>query len=98
MDPVVHFEVPADDSERAQAFYKQAFGWEFTPNPELNYTLITTSPAGEDMRPGSGTINGGIAERYPEAKGAIIVIGVDSVEALMAAVQEAGGTEVMPVM
>jgi len=63
MDPVVHFEVPADD-----------------------------------MRPGSGTINGGIAERYPEAKGAIIVIGVDSVEALMAAVLEAGGTEVMPVM
>ena len=50
MDPVVHFEVPADDSECAQAFYKQAFGWEFTPNPELNYTLITTSPAGEDMR------------------------------------------------
>jgi predicted enzyme related to lactoylglutathione lyase len=50
------------------------------------------------MRPGSGTINGGIAERYPEAKGAIIVIGVDSVEALMAAVLEAGGTEVMPVM
>ena len=50
------------------------------------------------MRPGPGTINGGIAERYPEAKGAIIVIGVDSVEALMAAVQEAGGTEVMPVM
>ena len=61
MDPVVHFEVPTDDSERAQAFYKQAFGWEFTPNPELNYTLITTSPAGEDMRPGPGTINGGCA-------------------------------------
>ena len=29
---------------------------------------------------------------------AIVVIGVDSVEALMAVVQEAGGTEVMPVM
>ena len=29
MARVVHFELPADDPERAIAFYEQAFGWKF---------------------------------------------------------------------
>lgn len=28
-DPIVHFELPADDVERAQKFYKDIFGWDF---------------------------------------------------------------------
>ena len=28
MDPVVHFELPADDRERIAAFYTAAFGWD----------------------------------------------------------------------
>ena len=27
-DPIVHFEIPADDVERAQKFYTEAFGWD----------------------------------------------------------------------
>lgn len=27
MNPVVHFEMPADDRERMAIFYTQAFGW-----------------------------------------------------------------------
>ena len=29
MSRVIHFELPADDPERAIAFYEQAFGWNF---------------------------------------------------------------------
>ena len=28
MDPVVHFELPAEDRERMAAFYTTAFGWQ----------------------------------------------------------------------
>jgi hypothetical protein len=28
MDPVVHFELPAEDRERMAAFYTSAFGWQ----------------------------------------------------------------------
>jgi len=27
MDPVVHFEMPAEDRKRMSGFYKNAFGW-----------------------------------------------------------------------
>ncbi|VVB85161.1 Uncharacterised protein [uncultured archaeon] len=27
MEKVVHFEIPADDLERAQKFYRNVFGW-----------------------------------------------------------------------
>ena len=27
MNPVVHFEMPADDKKRMADFYSQAFGW-----------------------------------------------------------------------
>ena len=29
MPKVIHFEIPAEDTKRAVAFYKKAFGWKF---------------------------------------------------------------------
>ena len=41
----IHFEIPADNPDRAIAFYQSAFGWQFMkwegPQP---YWLITTGP------------------------------------------------------
>ena len=28
-NPIVHFEIPADDTKRAMDFYAKTFGWEF---------------------------------------------------------------------
>ena len=42
MDKVVHFEIPADNVERASKFYKETFDWKITPVPQLNYTLLGT--------------------------------------------------------
>jgi len=52
MDPVVHFELPAEDRERMAAFYTKAFGWEAEMfGPEMrNYTLVTTTET-RDGRP-----------------------------------------------
>ena len=33
---VVHFEIPADNVERAKTFYMKAFGWEINQYPECS--------------------------------------------------------------
>ncbi|TMI31920.1 hypothetical protein E6H29_04205 [Candidatus Bathyarchaeota archaeon] len=34
---VVHFEIPADNVERAKTFYKKAFGWQIEKYPGMEY-------------------------------------------------------------
>jgi len=43
LDKVVHFEIPVDNVERAQKFYKNAFDWMVNPVPEINYTTLGTT-------------------------------------------------------
>ena len=47
--PVVHFELPVDDVERAQTFYREAFGWNVMPLPDMGYTLLGTATATDEM-------------------------------------------------
>lgn len=60
MSRVVHFEIQADDLERAKSFYTDVFGWSFE-----DYTEYTGSPywgivTGPGEEPG---INGGLLPR-----------------------------------
>jgi predicted enzyme related to lactoylglutathione lyase len=57
MGRLVHFEIHADDPERAVAFYTGVFGWQVNPMPENNYWLLITGQEGE---PG---INGAVLPR-----------------------------------
>ena len=64
MSRVVHFEVQADDLERARSFYSAVFGWTFQ-----DYSAYTGSPyfgvvTGPDDQPG---INGGLLARSAPA-------------------------------
>jgi predicted enzyme related to lactoylglutathione lyase len=86
MSRVVHFEITADDPERAGRFYSEALGWKvevMTGNP---YWLATTGPA--DAR----GINGAIMPRENPAEHTVLTIGVGNLEATMEAVRKAGGT------
>ena len=57
MPRVVHFEIPADDPERCNAFYRTVFGWTIVKwNGPMPYWPATTGTEG----PG---INGAIAPR-----------------------------------
>ncbi len=39
----IHFEIPADDPDRAIAFYRDVFGWKFQKwEGPMPYWLITT--------------------------------------------------------
>lgn len=60
MKSITHFEIMADDLERAKQFYSEAFGWQYE-----DYSEYTSSPywgiiAKEE---GADGINGGLMER-----------------------------------
>ena len=89
---VVHFEVPADDLDRAQKFYQDAFGWQMRPLPEMNYTLVSTTPTGEDGMPKDpGAINGGMMRRGAPVTAPIITIEVDDIDAALGTIERLGG-------
>ncbi len=96
MDPVVHFEMPYEDRERAAQFYSAAFAWQMQMLGEEmgNYVLATTSETGADGRPGRpGTINGGLYQKQPEwpAPYPSVVIAVGDIQVSMQKVTAAGG-------
>ena len=97
MDPVVHFELPSDDSGRMAKFYSGVFGWQMqSMGPEMgDYVVATTTPLGEDSRPSvPGAINGGFFPR-PAEGGPFhpsFVIAVDDIAESSKRIAEAGGT------
>ncbi|WP_116950578.1 VOC family protein [Jiangella endophytica] len=94
---VVHFEIPADDLDRAREFYRAAFGWDITPMPEVDYTMVSTTPTDERGAPKEpGAINGGMFTRDASRPGPIVTIGVDDMDEALATVERLGGTVVVP--
>jgi predicted enzyme related to lactoylglutathione lyase len=100
MDPVVHFELPAEDRERMAAFYNKVFGWESQMlGPEMgSYTVVTTTETRDGRPTTPGAINGGFFLRTddPRSQTPSIVIAVQDIEASLQAVEEAGGKVTRP--
>jgi predicted enzyme related to lactoylglutathione lyase len=92
MSRIVHFEVMAENPERAIAFYSKVFGWQINKwdGPE-DYWLVTTGP---DDTPG---INGAIGQSRGEAV-TVNTIQVDSVDDFAEKVTANGGEIVVPKM
>jgi len=98
MNPVVHFEMPAEDKKRMADFYTKVFGWQTQQmGPEMDeYIVVTTTETDEKTRRPKmpGAINGGF---YGKDKTNIndaphVVISVDNLDESMKMVTEAGGT------
>jgi hypothetical protein len=90
MSAIVHFDVPADNVERAKKFYSVLFGWKFESFPEMQYNLITT--ANLDGTPGVG---GGMGKRMDPSQRIVNYFGVKSIDAAMKQVKSLGGSVVM---
>lgn len=89
---VIHFEIPFDDKERATAFYRDVFGWGLEEMPELDYTGVSTGPAGPDGMPAEpGFIGGGMTARGGTNTGVVVVLHSADIEADLATVEERGG-------
>jgi predicted enzyme related to lactoylglutathione lyase len=92
MDKVVHFELPADDTERAQAFYAEAFGWQLNSMPGMGYTLVTTTATNERGQVSeAGGINGGMLARQAPITAPVITIGVDDIDVALDKIEKLGG-------
>lgn len=96
MPSIIHFEIHAENVERAIRFYTDTFGWKIEkwegPAEAPDYYLITTKAEGE------AGINGGLLEREgPSPKGDepvrafVCTIDVDSVDEYMKKIESNGG-------
>lgn len=95
MNPVVHFELPAEDKERMKNFYTSVFGWHAQQmGPEMgNYVVVQTSETDEKgMIKNPGMINGGLFEKSKDNRHPSVVISVEDIFAHMKKVRDAGGT------
>lgn len=97
IDPVVHFEMPAEDRKRMAKFYTKAFGWQMQMLGEDmgNYVLATTTAEVDKKgRPKkTGMINGGFYTKSDDmpAQYPSVVIAVDNIKKSMNKVTKAGG-------
>jgi uncharacterized protein len=94
MNPVVHFEMPAENKDRMADFYTNVFGWKAQKlGPEMgNYVLVSTSETEENGFPKKpGMINGGLFEKSKDNRHPSVVIAVDDIRESMKAVEKAGG-------
>lgn len=95
MNPVVHFEMPAEDKNRMADFYAKAFGWKAQMlGPEMGeYVVVQTTETSENgMIKEPGRINGGFFKKTKPDQYPSVVISVEDIEEAMKKVKEAGGT------
>lgn len=105
MNPVIHFEMPAEDRQRMADFYSKTFGWNTQVLGEEmgGYVLASTVESDQTGRPTKpGAINGGFYQKTddPTSHAPSVVIGVDNLQEHMKKVAAAGGTiigEPMPI-
>jgi predicted enzyme related to lactoylglutathione lyase len=92
---VVHFEVPFDDADRALGFYREVFGWQIQPMPEMEYNVVSTGPTSDQGMPSEpGFIGGGMTQRQAPISTPVITIAVDDIDETLRAVEKNGGAPV----
>lgn len=93
MATIVHFDIGAENPDRAKNFYQSLFGWKFETLPgPMNYTLIQTT----DLNEARG-LGGGMTKRAKEDQPGIVdFIGVKSIEDSLLAVEQLGGKILKP--
>lgn len=101
MDPIVHFEIPVNDLEKARKFYGESFGWDLQdwPMPDGSvYIGVRTTPVDEKTRQPLkvGAINGGIMQKNDKATMPVLAVNVGSIDQKVKQVEKAGGKVVMP--
>ena len=85
MPKIVHFEIPADDPQRAGAFYRDVLGWEISRFGDEPYWLVR---AGEDGEPGA---NGALVAREDLHRSPVLIAGVADIDGVLRRVESCGG-------
>lgn len=89
-NPILHFEIPADDLDRARKFYTSIFGWKISDPWKMEYFMVETRD-----HHGDG-INGGMMKRKAPGQPFTNYIAVDEINDILAQVTARGGMLAMP--
>lgn len=103
--PIVHFEIPADNVERAKDFYQKTFDWKINKfdmpansttggEPYYGVTTVESDENGMPIKPGG--INGGLMKRMSEQQTLMNYIYVDEISDVLTKIKENGGQVCMP--
>ena len=102
MARVAHFEIHADDVDRAMTFYAEVFGWTFQDWSRLTGSTYWGVVTGADNEPG---INGGLLarpapppDRQHGTNAFVCTVVVDDYDAAERRILDAGGQSVLPKM
>jgi uncharacterized protein len=98
---IVHFEIPADDVERARKFYSTLFGWKIEKievkkdGETMDYWMISTSSEGNNNgKPFH--LEGGLIKRQHPQQPNLNYISVSSIDEYSNKVKELAGKVVLP--
>jgi uncharacterized protein len=96
MPTVQHFEIPADDVERASKFYTVVFEWNMQKlanpeDPSKDYWFFDTKDEN-----GNKGIGGGLMKRQAPEHSVTNYITVPSIDNYASKIEEAGGKVIMP--
>jgi predicted enzyme related to lactoylglutathione lyase len=90
---IMHFEIPADDVERAKTFYRKVFGWKIesypTPPGQDEYLMIIA-------KDGENGINGGLMKRKMPGQPFTNYVTVDSIDHMLSLAQASGARIALP--
>ncbi len=96
MPTLQYFEIPADDINRAQEFYKKVFGWDMQKwsnpeNSEHDYWMFET----KDDEGNSG-LGGGMMKRQSPQHTVTNYITISSIEEYSSKIEQSGGKVIIP--
>ena len=95
---IVHFEIPADQPERAAKFYREMFGWNITrwENPGgIEYWMVETVATDAEGRPVRQGVNGGLMPRMYPNQAPVNYIAVEDVDEAVAKAERLGAKVMM---
>ena len=98
-NPITHFEIPADNVERAKKFYEKIFDWKIEKyEKDSDYWFVMTTYVGEDewTPKEPGAINGGLVKRDTPNEPFLTYITVDSIEKTCKTIEKNGGKIMIP--
>ena len=98
---IIHFEIPAENTEKLKKFYSEVFGWKIEKGSEemsggMEYWLIGTVPVDKQQRPLRPGVNGGLYKKTSKAMKTVNYISVENVDEYIAKIKKLGRKIIAP--